>query len=121
MTNAIWTAAIVFGALSVSVASSAEMAPKLQLKSTGGITKSIDGEKVMIDFKEPVSVIDLIKPMAEASGKNVVLDKNAGDVKVAVAFERPLPKAEAFAAIVKALEEQGLKVDDDGENVRVVR
>ncbi len=59
--------------------------------------------------------------MAQASGKNVILDRSAGDAKVAVSFAKPLPMAEAFKEMVAALESQGLQVNDDGKVVKVTR
>ncbi len=96
-------------------------APGLKLQQTGGITTSVDGQMIRIDFQKPVSVKDLIKTMAQASGKNVVLGKDAGDAQVAISFPEALPRAEAYEKIVAALEGQGLKVAEQGQVVRISR
>ncbi len=70
----------------------ADEAPSLKLQQTGGVTMSVDGEMLRVDFQKPVSVKDLIKTMAQASGKNVVLGKDAGDAQVTVTFPEALPK-----------------------------
>ncbi len=99
----------------------ADEAPGLKLQQAGGVTMSVDGQMLRVDFQKPVSVKDLIKTMAQASGKNVILGKDAGDAQVAVSFPEALPKAEAYQKIVAALESQGLKVDDQGQVVRITR
>lgn len=115
-----FVASIVFVA-SLCTNAFAEDAPKLKLQQTGGVTISVDGEMMRVDYKKPVPVKDLIKTMAQASGKNVVLGKEASDAQVAVSFPEALPKAEAYQKIVAALESQGLKVDDQGQAVRITR
>jgi hypothetical protein len=91
--------------------------PKLKLSSIGGVSVSEDQERIHVHYDKPVPVSELLPTIAMASGKVAVAEAAATGVKVTVTFAEPLPKEEAYVAIVAALQEQGLEVDDSGEKI----
>jgi beta-lactamase regulating signal transducer with metallopeptidase domain len=83
-------------------------------------TSSAKGDTIVLNFSVPTNIKDIIKTMAQASGKAVILGRDI-DAKVTVVSERPLPKQEAYQALLAALSQVNLKAIDEGKSIRIVR
>ena len=105
------------------VAAETSEAPNLKARAklAGSVSLSVDGEKLMVNFSDPVPVVDLVKPLAMASGLNVVADRDVGDVKVAVVFDEPLAKPQAYTALADALGVHRLRIVHEGQVLRIAR
>jgi hypothetical protein len=105
-----------------AVAETSSEAPKLKNRAKPvNIGISFDGEKLMVNFPDSTPVADLVTPLAMASGLSVVADRDVGPVRIALVFDEPLAKPQAYTAIVDALGTHGLRIVHESQLLRVAR
>lgn len=81
---------------------------------------TVDGDVVTLNFTEPTNIKDIIKTMAQASGKNIILSRDI-EATVQVVSQHPISKNEAYKAFVSALGSAGLEAFDEGKAIRIVK
>jgi general secretion pathway protein D len=89
-------------------------------KSGKSLGAKVDGDMVTLNFTEPTNIKDIIKTMAQVSGKNIILNRDI-DATVQVVSQHPISKTEAYKAFVSALELAGLEALDEGKAIRIVK
>ncbi len=75
---------------------------------------------VTLSFTEPTNIKDIIKTMAQVSGKNIILSRDI-DATVQVVSQHPISKKDAYKAFVSALELAGLEALDESKAIRIVK
>lgn len=105
-----------FRSISLSLSPVAAAMPKSG-KSAGA---KVDGDMVTLRFDQPTNIKDIIKTMAQVSGKNIILSRDI-DATVQVVSQHPVSKDEAYKAFVSALELAGLTAVDEGKAIRIVK
>ncbi len=80
----------------------------------------VDGDMVTLSFDEPTNIKDIIKTMAQVSGKIIILSHDI-DATVQVVSQQPITKSEAYKAFVVALEMAGLEARDEGKGIRIIK
>jgi len=74
---------------------------------------------VRLEFKDPTEIKNIIKTMAQVSGKNIVLSHDVTG-KVLVYSDHPVPKKEAYQAFIAALNKIDLVAVDEGKAIRIM-
>lgn len=74
---------------------------------------------VTLNFKDPTDIKDVIKTMAQVSGKNIILSRDI-DAKVTVVSDRAIPKEDAYQAFIAALGQVDVVAVDEGDAIRLV-
>ncbi len=99
-----------------------EAKPKNKVsKVKGGITPSKKGvsEMVHIDFPEPTDLRDVIKAVAQWTGRNVVLGRNVTG-KVQIISPSEVTKEEAYEIFLSALNVAGYTTIEEGKVLKIL-
>jgi len=91
----------------------------IQVHSAKPMIKEPD-VRFYLQFKQPTDLKDLIRPLAEITGKSVILDRNVQG-QIAFIHDRPITKLEAYETFLEALHILDLDVIETSESIKIVR
>jgi general secretion pathway protein D len=78
-------------------------------------------ELVTIDFPEPIPIKDIIKAVAQWTGKNFILGQGvSSSARVAIISPQQVTKEEAYQAFLSALNVAGFTTVDTGRMVKII-
>jgi hypothetical protein len=76
------------------------------------------GGRVALHFDQPPELHELIKTLAQLSGKSVILDRKASGV-LAVPTEESMTPAAAYEKLASAIKDLGLEVVEDERSIKI--